>query len=235
MSLDNETLKNIHSARGEFYAFFSRLFSNVPNNELYQMLSDISPKLKSLAGNTENMEIKTGAEGIIDFLEKRNALSGVSLSDFDLERARHYTAMFCMPKSIPTDESVYTSPEHMERQNSHDQVIALFKKYNMWKTNKFTENEDFIGYELLFLSKLAYDCAEFIKAGKADDYRERLQAQYDFHINHTDKWLYDFYNTVINYGIEDEILYKYFANLARGFMREDKLTLSEMLSVCGTD
>ncbi len=232
MPLDNEAgmLKNIHSARGEFYAFLSRLFSNVPDDELYQMLADMSPKLKMLAESSDSREIKTGADGIIAFIERRNSLSGKALSAFDVERSRHYTTMLCLTKSIPTDESIYTSPEHRERGDSYDKVIALYKRYGFGKTTKIPENEDFVGYELLFMSKLAYDCAEFIEADKTEEYKKWLKAQYDFHVNHFDKWIYDFYNTVINYGIEGELLYKYFAHLARGFSREDKATLEEMLA-----
>ena len=231
MSPDNqaEMLKNVHIARGEFYAFLSRLFSNVPDLGLYQMLTDMSPKLKTLMESTENEEIKTGAKGILDFIEKKSTLSGKELADFELERSRHYTYMFCLPSSIPVDESIYTSVEHKEREESYLEMIALFNKFGFGKTNKISENEDYVGYELLFMSRLAYGCADFIEDGKTDDYQEWLKAQSDFHINHFDRWIYDFFNTVVRYDlIEGEILYKYFAHLARGFLKEDKLTLEEL-------
>ena len=231
MSLDNqaEMLKNIHAARGEFYAFLSRLFSNVPDIGLYQMLTDMSPKLQILMESTDNEEIKTGAKGILDFLEIRSALSGKERTLFELERSRHYTYMFCLPSSIPVDESIYTSIEHKEREESYAQMIALFKKYGFGKINRISENDDFVGYELLFMSKLAYDCADFIEAGKTEEYQEWLKAQHDLHIDHFDRWIYDFFNTVVRYDkIEGEILYKYFAYLGRGFLREDKITLEEL-------
>ncbi len=231
MLADNETvmLKNIHSGRGEIYAFLSRLFSNVPNKELYTMLAEISPKLETIRDNTDNQEIVTGIDGILAFIRQRDGLSGEALAQFDLERSRHYTTLFCLPKSIPTEESMYTSPEHNPRGDSYEEVLALFGRYRMTKSSTIRENEDFVGYELLFLSKLAYDCAALLEAGNMDEYTTLLQAQYDFHTEHFDRWVYDFYNTVVNYNINDEILYKYFAHFARGFMREDKATLKELL------
>lgn len=232
MSANNELviLKNVHTARGEFYAFLSKAFSNSPNAELYQMLADMTPKLKALMEYTDNEEIKTGINGFFAFIEKRNSFLATELKAFDLERSQHYTSLFCLPKSIPVDESVYTSPEHQPRGDSLDKVIELFIKYRMFKAENIHENEDFVSYEFLFMSKLAYDCADFIEEGKTENYKAYLQAQYDFHINHFDKWIYQFFARVVQSGVEDEILYKYLAHLGAGFINEDKLTLSELLS-----
>lgn len=232
MSADSsvETLKKVHSARSELYAFLSRVFSNVPDNEMYQILADISPKLKMLSEDTDDEDIKTGAEGVADFLEKRNSLADQELFDFDLERSRHYTTLFCLPKaSIPSDESNYTAFNHESRDKSYNQMLELFGKYKMTKAN-IPENEDFIGYELLFMSKLAYDCVEFIERSEMDNYHDRLRTQYHFHVEHLDKWAYDFFGRVINFGLEDEILYKFFACFAAQFLKEDKIVLEELLA-----
>jgi TorA maturation chaperone TorD len=220
-------LKEIHSARGEFYAFLSRVFSNVPDDNMYQMLNEISQKLQMLAEESDNENIRAGTEGITDFLKKRNSLSSQELPEFDLDRARHYTTLLCLKTSVPADESIYTSFDHMERSGSYDELLELFGKYKMRKAD-IPENEDFIGYELLFMSKLAYDCAKFIVNDEADTYNERLKAQYNFHLEHMDKWIYDFFTAIIRFGIEDEILYKFCACFALGFIQEDKIALEEL-------
>lgn len=223
-----EMLQNVHTARGEFYSFLSKLFCNVPDDNLYSLLMEMSPKLKTLAENTDNNNLKTGVQGIVDFLNKRNALSGKELSDFDLDTSRHYTSMFCLTSSIPTDESVYTSVEHRPREESYDKMVALFSKYGMKKTNDIPENEDFISYELLFMSRLAYACVKLLENGDEENYGLLIKEQLDFHTNHFDKWVYTFFHNVINYNkIEGERLYKYFGHLGKGFLEEDKLSLEE--------
>lgn len=230
MSSDSNaaTLKNIHSARGEFYLFLSRMFGNSPSGESYRMLSEMSAGLQEFKDNTDNADIINGKDGIVAFLNKRGSLKGDELAEFDFETARHYTTMFCLTTSIPTDESIYTSPEHREKLDSYDKMKALFRKYGVKKTDRLSENEDFISYEFIFMSKLAFDCAEFIDTNNSDDYKKYLKEQYLFHINHLDKWIYEFFSRTVNFGIENENLYKYIAVLASGFIAEDKATLKEL-------
>jgi TorA maturation chaperone TorD len=226
-------LCGIHSARGEFYSFLCRLFGNVPDAEAYQMLSEMSAKLSGLIGDTDNEDMINAEEELRNFLETRNSLSGEDLSAFELEVLRNYTTMFCLTKSIPTDESFYTSPEHRERGNSYDEMNDLFKKYGIKKVSSIPENEDFVSYEFLFMSKLAYRCAEYIEAGENGKYKECLKGQFDFHTNHFDKWIFDFFKRVSGFGIQGETLYKNLARLAEGFITEDKSALKELLEQGG--
>lgn len=227
--IDKGILKNIHSGRGEIYAFLCRAFGGVPGG-IYGTLSQISPKLETIAANTDNKDIVKGAEGIIKFLEIKKSLSGTELEDFETETLRNYTAIFCLPKSVPTDESIYVSYEHRERMEPYDKMKTLFRKYNIQKTNKISENEDFISYELILMSRLAYDCADFIETGDEASYKSYLEEQYAFHKEHFDKWLAGFCGRVINFGIEDEKLYVYLAHFARGFVAEDKAVLKDLLA-----
>ncbi len=229
--LNIDMLKNIHTARGEMYSFLCRMFSNVPNEEFYQMLSEMSVKLKTLVENTENADIINGAKGILEFVEHRNSISSKLRSEFDLEISRHYTSMFCLTNSIPTDESIYTSPQNLDRQDAYDNMVALLNKYGIKKVSSIPENDDFIGYELLFMSRLAYACVKLLEDGDEEKYGLLIKEQLDFHINHFDKWVYTFFHNVINYNkIEGERLYKYFAHLGKGFLEEDKLSLEEFAS-----
>jgi TorA maturation chaperone TorD len=229
---DTEFLKSIHSARGEFYSFLCRLFGNVPDGEFYQMLSEMSAKLSDQAKDADNEDMLTAGEEIRNFLNVRNSLSGKELSDFELEVSRNYTAMFCLTDCIHMDESFYTSPEHRERGKSWDEVKSLFKKYSIRRTSKIPENEDFISYEFLFMSRLAYKCVEFIVAGEAESYEGYLKEQHDFHINHFDKWIDTFFNRVIHFGIQGENLYKHLALLGQAFVREDKHAVEALILQC---
>lgn len=230
MVIDNSTdmLNKVHSGRGEIYAFLCRAFGGIPT-DIYGILSEIAVKLELIVANTDNKDIIQGTEGIIKFLETRKALSGKELSDFDAKVLRNYTSIFCLPQSVPADESIYTSIEHTERQEPYNRMKVLFKKYNIKKNKKISENEDFISYELVFMSKLAFDCADFIKNDDKKAYDSYLNEQYDFHKEHFDKWLGNFFGKVTNFGIENDSFYKYLALFARGFVAEDKMVLHDLM------
>ncbi len=229
-SENKKELIELHSARGEMYAFLGRVYANVPNDEFYQMLKKIYSKLEILVEQTDNEKLTSGVKGLKEFLEKRSSLKGEELTSFDLETLRHYTTLFGLTTSIPTDESIYTSVEHRERMEAYDKMINLFKYYGYKKRQDISENEDFISYELLFMSHLAYSSSELVKKGDDETYQKYFKGQVSFHNNHFDKWVYEFFKRVEEKDIENERLYKYLAQISSGFIHEDKLLLEELNS-----
>ena len=229
-SENKKELIELHSARGEMYAFLGRVYANVPNDEFYQMLKKIYSKLEILVEQTDNEKLTSGVKGLKEFLEKRSSLKGEELTSFDLETLRHYTTLFGLTTSIPTDESIYTSVEHRERMDAYDKMINLFKYYGYKKRQDISENEDFISYELLFMSHLAYSSSELVKKGDEETYEKYFKGQLSFHNNHFDKWVYEFFKRVEEKDIENERLYKYLAQISSGFIHEDKLLLEELNS-----
>lgn len=227
-SENKKELIELHSARGEMYAFLGRVYANVPNDEFYQMLKKIYSKLEILVEQTDNEKLTSGVKGLKEFLEKRSSLKGEELTSFDLETLRHYTTLFGLTTSIPTDESIYTSVEHRERMDAYDKMINLFKYYGYKKRQDISENEDFISYELLFMSHLAYSSSELVKKGDDETYQKYFKGQVSFHNNHFDKWVYEFFKRVEEKDIENERLYKYLAQISSGFIHEDKLLLEEL-------
>lgn len=229
-SENKKELIELHSARGEMYAFLGRVYANVPNDEFYQMLKKIYNKLEILVKQTDNEKLTSGVKWLKEFLDKRSSLKGEELASFDLETLRHYTTLFGLTTSIPTDESIYTSVEHRERMEAYDKMINLFKYYGYKKRQDISENEDFISYELLFMSHLAYSSSELVKKGDEETYEKYFKGQLSFHNNHFDKWVYEFFKRVEEKDIENERLYKYLAQISSGFIHEDKLLLEELNS-----
>lgn len=229
-SENKKELIELHSARGEMYAFLGRVYANVPNDEFYQMLKKIYSKLEILVEQTDNEKLTSGVKGLKEFLEKRSSLKWEELTSFDLETLRHYTTLFGLTTSIPTDESIYTSVEHRERMDAYDKMINLFKYYGYKKRQDISENEDFISYELLFMSHLAYSSSELVKKGDDETYQKYFKGQVSFHNNHFDKWVYEFFKRVEEKDIENERLYKYLAQISSGFIHEDKELLEELNS-----
>ena len=229
-SENKKELIELHSAREEMYDFLGREYADVANDEFYQMLKKIYNKLEILVEQTDNEKLTSGVKGLKEFLEKRSSLKGEELASFDLETLRHYTTLFALTTSIPTDESIYTSVEHRERMEAYDKMINLFKYYGYKKRQDISENEDFISYELLFMSHLAYSSSELVKKGDEETYEKYFKGQLSFHNNHFDKWVYEFFKRVEEKDIENERLYKYLAQISSGFIHEDKELLEELNS-----
>ena len=62
------------------------------------------------------------------------------------------------------------------------------------------------------------------------EYSNLISEQLNFHKNHFDKWIYHFYDKVIEQKIIESRLYKYIAEFSKGFIQEDKLLLEELNS-----
>jgi TorA maturation chaperone TorD len=226
---EKRVLRTVHSARDEFYSFLCRVFGSIPDKEFYRILSEMPAKLGDFIASSGNQDMLDAEKGIKSFLDERSALSGRELLDFELEVLGNYTAMFRLTKSIPMDESFYTSPECREKGKAYEEMIALFRRYGIRKIGKIPENEDFVSYEFLFMSKLACSCSKFAGSGKFDKYEVCLKEQVDFHTNHFDRWIYHFFELVIASGIGSEKIYKHLARLGRGFLKEDKLALTALV------
>ena len=63
-----------------------------------------------------------------------------------------------------------------------------------------------------------------------DEYYNLILEQFNFHKNHFDKWIYHFYDKLIEQKIIESKLYRYIAEFSKGFIREDKLLLEELNS-----
>lgn len=222
----NDNIRQMHSLRSSVYVFCRKVFSMQPEKEFYELIEKFLSSFSNMDEINDNENMKMGINGLKDFIARRNSLTGSSLEDFDLQTSRSYTSIMCLPYVAPQEESYYTSAEHLLGQESHDEMAVLLNKYNISLTDKVRHNFDHIIVELEFMAYLSKLCSEDISM---DKYEQAVKEQYDFHINHFDKWIYEFFNKVINYDAQENILYKYLAYFAFGYLQEDKLFLQELL------
>ncbi len=106
-------------------------------------------------------------------------------------------------------------------------MIKLFHKYGFALSSELQADYDNVCIELVFMSKLAYMSAD---TEDNSEYSKLILEQLDFHKNHFDKWIYHFYDKLIEQKIIESKLYKYIAEFSKGFIREDKLLLEELNS-----
>lgn len=222
------SLKNeIHSARGSIYLFLRNCLYNMPNETFYKMIEDMLSQLSQIVNESENTDMKKGYNGMLQFMNTMKALSGKELDDLNLHISREYTSCLCLPGTAQQEESYYISEDHILRQESNDDMIKLFHKYGFALSAELQADYDNVCIELAFMSKLAYMSAD---TEDDNEYSKLILEQLDFHKNHFDKWIYHFYNKLIEQKIIESKLYKYIAEFSKGFIREDKLLLEELNS-----
>lgn len=220
------SLKNeIHSARGKVYLFLRNCLYDMPNDKFYKMIEDMLFQLGNIVNNSENADIKLGYKGMLNFINIRKTLSGKKLDELNLHISREYTSCLCLPGTAQQEESYYISEDHILKQESNDDMIKLFYKYGFAISEKIQSDYDNVCIELAFMSKLAYMSAD---TSNEEEYKNLILEQLNFHINHFDKWIYHFYNKLIEQKIIESKLYKYISQFSKGFIQEDKFLLQEL-------
>ena len=199
----------------------------MPNETFYKMIEEMLSQLSQLVNESENTDMKNGYNGMLQFMNTMKALSGKELDDLNLHISREYTSCLCLPGTAQQEESYYISEDHILRQESNDDMIKLFHKYGFALSAELQADYDNVCIELAFMSKLAYMSAD---TEDDNEYSKLILEQLDFHKNHFDKWIYHFYNKLIEQKIIESKLYKYIAEFSKGFIHEDKLLLEELNS-----
>ena len=222
------SLKNeIHSARGSIYLFLRNCLYDMPNETFYKMMEDMLSQLSQIINESENADMKNGYNGMLQFINIRKNLSGKELDELNLHISREYTSCLCLPGTAQQEESYYISEDHILKQESNDDMIKLFHKYGFALSAELQADYDNVCIELAFMSKLAYMSAD---TEDDNEYSKLILEQLDFHKNHFDKWIYHFYDKLIEQKIIESKLYKYIAEFSKGFIHEDKLLLEELNS-----
>lgn len=222
------SLKNeLHSARGSIYLFLRNCLYDMPNETFYKMIEDMLSQLSQIVNESENVDMKNGYNGMLQFINIRKNLSGKELDELNLHISREYTSCLCLPGTAQQEESYYISEDHILKQESNDDMIKLFHKYGFALSAELQADYDNVCIELAFMSKLAYMSAD---TEDDNEYSKLILEQLDFHKNHFDKWIYHFYNKLIEQKIIESKLYKYIAEFSKGFIHEDKLLLEELNS-----
>lgn len=222
------SLKNeIHSARGSIYLFLRNCLYDMPNETFYKMMEDMLSQLSQIINESENADMKNGYNGMLQFINIRKNLSGKELDELNLHISREYTSCLCLPGTAQQEESYYISEDHILKQESNDDMIKLFHKYGFALSAELQADYDNVCIELAFMSKLAYMSAD---TEDDNEYSKLILEQLDFHKNHFDKWIYHFYDKLIEQKIIESKLYKYIAEFSKGFIHEDKELLEELNS-----
>lgn len=138
--------KHILEGREVIYSVLSKIFLDVPNKNMYEMITKVFPLMKDFVSNEY-------AQNIMNQLN--DYISNSLTDEFLLNWQRDYTRLFCLTDSVPVSESYYTSIEKLVMQESREQVLALYRKCKFNMNHTSNEPEDHISYELMFVSFLS--------------------------------------------------------------------------------
>lgn len=212
-------LQEIYSGREVIYAFFARLFLESLSESEYKMMQEILPLLKDLEDISETA--KKEISKLEDFIDKYNSLKGKDLDEFKLDSLRAFTRLFALTDSIPNSESYYTSLEHLVNQESREQVLKLYRNFGFdTDFHNSNEPEDFIAYELMFLSYLSRNTVRCMQDGKEENYYIVVNAQKEFIKDHLLSYIDEFINKMEMFE-QGKILYLPLTYFLREYLKYD--------------
>lgn len=128
-------------------------------------------------------------------------------------------------------ESVFTSEDHLLMQDARDEVVALYRAWEVDIDPELHMPEDHLGLEFEFMALLAQRTAEaLVSAGEAEDFAaviRLLEAQRDFLNDHILNWIDGLIAKVEEFA--QLPLYPALMRLARAYMVDDEQLLQEIL------
>lgn len=227
--METAELRNIFNGRSVAYNVFSRVFIDTADVEADQFFVDTLELMLAIADSSDNENSKKGAGMLRDFMGAECSLQEI-LKTTREERAREYTKLFILGnKSIPVYESVYTSPQHLVKQESWEQVKAFYISHFFKRTEEDRTMEDHIAMELQFVGLMSSKTADHLEHQNFDEAEKSILAQFEFLEKHLTNWAFRFCDKVAS-G-ESSLATKFypaFALLLSGFMEDDVEFLKEL-------
>ncbi|MGD9809222.1 MAG: molecular chaperone [Deferribacterales bacterium] len=222
-------MQNIFAGRSVAYNVFSRVFIDTSDAEADAFYAETFELMLEIAESSENENMIKGAAMLRDFMGVKFSITDI-LDETRDERAKEYTRLFILGKiSVPIYESVYTSPQHLTKQESWEQVKAFFTSHFFKRAQEDRTMEDHLAMELQFVGRMSSKAAAYMEANNFDDAEEAIVAQLEFLNKHISRWAFLFCDKVAS--AEKDLSTKFypaFALMLKGFLEDDMIFLSEI-------
>lgn len=218
----------INNARDVIFNIFSQVFSDVPNFEFDNFLSNTAEILIKIASESDNKHLKDGVNLFNCLFENSYVIDRISLE----KRQKDYTRLFMLGQNIvPIYESIYTSPEKSMMQESWFRVKTKYHENYFRKDKDIKTAEDHISLELQFMGLLSKRVSECFSVEDFNEAETVLTKQIDFYENHINKWIPIFCEQIIK--LQPKLstdFYPAFSYLLLGFIAEDYKLIKDL---CG--
>jgi anaerobic sulfite reductase subunit A len=211
----------ITESRINMFGFLARLYKTEVDEELITILR-VLPLPEDSSGDFN--------EGLISM---KSFLSS-PLIDPETDLAVDYAGTFLGAGKTETSqsaypyESVYTSPEKLIMQDARDQVLAMYRKYNLDKSEQYKEPEDHIFFELEFMCELNRMLLNSEKKNMRNESIQILKTQKTFIKEHLLNWVPDFCEDVEK--ISETSFYKGLAKATLAYLWMDLDVINEMIA-----
>jgi len=214
--------------RQAVYSFLARMYAVELTKET---LNEIAEKKSLWVKLAEDPEVRGTemAQGYKTLAEFASTLKESDLEKVVLELAAEYAGLFLGVRQMPPhpSESVYSSTEHLIMQKSRDEVLKIYRSMGLDKVREYTEPEDHIAIELLFMAYLCGKTSEALKGGSLEEAKKHVEVQRDFLNDHLAKWVPELAADILK-GARREF-YKAVAKITKGHVEIDGQVVSEMI------
>jgi len=228
MNVSDSLATTLYQFRGAFYMLLSRAFSRELDQDTIKGMEQVS---KSLMEVWEILQIpsdpdvhagKSLLNSFFDGLEQEN-------SDGEIEKlAAEYASLFLGvgSKTVSPCESVYLSKSRMLYQSSIFEVQQLYGEAGMIKSDQYSEPDDHIAVELMYMARLCEMTKEVDKTETGQAHRY-LSLQQKFLQDHLLKWVPRFSQDLIDTAPPG--FYKAVAYLLKGYTQIDNSLIELMI------
>lgn len=231
MTVSDNLATTLYQFRGAFYMLLSRAFSRELDQDAVKGMEQVSKSLMEIweiLRIPSNPDVQAGKT----LLESFFAELGQESADEEVERlAAEYASLFLGvgSKTVSPCESVYRSNSGMLYQSALFEVQRVYSESGMAKNDQYSESDDHISVELMYMAGL---CEMTQEAGKTDK-RQALQClglQQKFLQDHLLQWVPRFSHDLIDTAPPG--FYRAMAYLLKGYTQIDssliELTVQEL-------
>jgi len=218
MVSNNNSMIEINAGREVFFNFLSRSFQVEVDDEYLEMVTALLPHIEKMSSQTEVVSLNTGGKLLNKFVNRLSGLNPVAKKALLLDLARDFAYLFLTGvKSVPTCESVYSSPEHLLKQGSYSDSLKIYNSIGFQAKADFKGSEDHIAIQFKFMAILANRFNKAIEAGDYEDASQTLDIQFKFYEEHLNKWIPKFCQLMFKVA-EERNFYLAITHLTAGFL-----------------
>ncbi len=217
---ENINLIEIHDTRKHFYYFLSRVFVDIPDDNMYSQIISLLPAFNIIADNNLMKEACIGFE---HFNKKRDKTAGEERILFDNDILNDYSILFCQKDKISLFQSDYIAPYNKSLKS---ELAYLYKQYGFkLEDSNYT---DHLSYQLSFMGYLAGITAINLHKENDEMYNHLLDVQKDFLSKYLQSYINTFFTSVAKIP-ESAMLYYACATMLVGYTEYDYKFLLKML------
>jgi len=221
MERDNE-FSQILKAQESFLHLLSRLYSLEVDQPLFDKLL-----VAGLPEECGDAELTEGYHLIAGYLRQAPV---DPVTDLAVDYARVFLGAGTLETSAAAYpyESVYTSSDRLVMQQARDEVLAIYRRNGLDKSDSVDVPEDHLGLECTFLAHITHRALNALDHEDWPALSASLKEQRTFLLEHLQNWVPAFCADIGKYARTD--FYRGVAKITAGFLRLEGAVLDDLIA-----